>query len=187
MTRFPDLAEMRVLDLGGTADSWLQGAMRPAEVVLLNVRPSADASVSWLRALQGDACSPPRTVRDEHFDLVYSNSVIDQVGGHERRIRFAETVHSLAPRHWVQTAYRYFPLDAYYLLPGFASLPLASRGALARRWPLGPSSNPDYRSALAGALGIELLTVTHMRHYFPGSALLRERFLGMTKSLIAAR
>jgi hypothetical protein len=178
---------MRVLDLGGTPDSWLQSALRPAEVVLLNVRPSADAAEPWLRALQGDACSPPPTVRDERFDLVYSNSVIDQVGGHERRIRFAETVHSLAPRHWIQTAYRYFPLDAYFLIPGFASLPLAARAALASRWRLGPSSNPDYCSALEGALGIELLSVTHLRHYFPGSDLLRERFLGVTKSLIAAR
>jgi len=184
--RFPELSEMRVLDLGGTADSWVRAGVRPSEVILLNVH-SEFSEEPWLRFVEGDACSPPTSVRVERFDLVYCNSLIDQVGGHERRLRLAETIHGQAPHHWVQTAYRYFPLDAYFLFPWFASLPPSVRGALARRWRLASRFSAEPRVALEGVLAVELLTKTHMRYYFPHSELLRERFIGLTKSLIATR
>ena len=57
------------------------------------------------------------------FDLVYSNSVIDLVGGHTPRMAFASIVHELAGRHWLQTPNRYFPIDACTLFPFQPSLP----------------------------------------------------------------
>jgi hypothetical protein len=37
--------------------------------------------------------------------LVYSNSVLQYVGGHYRRQQFTETVHRHGIHHWVQTPY----------------------------------------------------------------------------------
>lgn len=53
------------------------------------------------------------------------NSPLEHVGGgHERRLRFAESVHALADRHRVQTPYRYFPIKPHWLAPGMQFLPV---------------------------------------------------------------
>jgi hypothetical protein len=36
-------------------------------------------------------------------------------------------------------------------------------------------------------LWVDLLSITDMRHYFPDATMLRERVLGITKSIIAVR
>lgn len=113
---FPDLSEMRVLDLGGTADSWRLAPVRPKQLILLNSAPQ-DPGVEWTTTVVGDACDLPASLASEHFDLIYSNSVIEHVGGHWRRERFAEVVHDVAEHHWVQTPYRYFPVEPHWLFP----------------------------------------------------------------------
>ena len=52
------------------------------------------------------------------YDVVFSNSLLEHVGGHAQRAALAREVRSLAPRHWVQTPYRYFPLEPHWLFPG---------------------------------------------------------------------
>src|SRR6185437_14583412 len=125
------------------------------------------------------------TLKGRQFDLVFSNSVIDQVGGHYRRLGFAQTVHEMAPHHSVQTAYRYFPLDAYTLFPGQQSLPLCARAALSRHWPLGYRRDRDHRESVLRNLELESLSATALRAYFPDAAILKERIAGLVKSLIA--
>lgn len=61
-------------------------------------------------------CRPMR-FRWQDFGLVYSNSLIEHLGGHARRAAFAEQVRSLAPRHWVQTPYRYSLIKPHWLVP----------------------------------------------------------------------
>ena len=38
----------------------------------------------------------------------------------------------LAQLHWVQTPYRYFPVEPHFLFPGFQFLPLTVRAVLMR-------------------------------------------------------
>jgi hypothetical protein len=194
LDRFPNLAEMRVVDLGGDARHWQSAPVRPRRVVLLNpMRYALDASAGdWLEAVEGDACDPPAELAAGDWDLVYSNSVIEHVGGAFRRKQFSESVHRLAPRHWVQTPYRYFPLEPHWLFPGMQFLPLAARAFINRHWPLRPSrddaTDPDVvpeRVAVYGALEVELVSKTEMRHLFPFSDILEERAAGLVKSLIA--
>ena len=183
--RFPDLADMRVLDLGGTAHAWRCAPVRPAQVVTLNLEVAAAPDEPWLRAVAGDACDPPAELRNERFDLVYSNSVLEHVGGHARRTALADTVHAAADRHWVQTPYRYFPVEPHWLVPGFQFLPLPARMALSRRWRFGHIRSADPVAALHDVSWVELIGITEMRGYFPASEIWRERFAGLTKSLVA--
>ena len=175
--------QMRILDLGGTPSHWTSAPLRPASVVVLNILPET-SDVDWITTVQGDACAPPAMITSEQFDLVYSNSVIEHVGGHARRCEFAETVLSLAPHHWVQTPYRYFPIEPHWIFPGLQFLPPKARAAMVPRWPLSPA-RPTGRDALTGVLEVELLTRTEMAYYFPSSKILGEHFLSLTKSLIA--
>ena len=136
---------------------------------------------------QGDACELPQAIRGQRYDLVFCNSVSEHVGGHERRLRLADAVHALAEAHWVQTPYRYFPVEPHWVAPGMQFLSLSVRASFAHRWPLGHTPPKDRADALQSVLWVELLDRTQMHHYFPDSTLLVERFLGLTKSLIAVR
>lgn len=177
---------MRVVDLGGRLDTWEHLAARPAHVHLVNLEPLASDIPDWASFEVADACElSPSGAGD--YDLVFSNSVIEHVGGHERRVRFAETVRSLAPSYWVQTPYRYFPVEPHWIAPGMQFLPVAVRTSVARRWPLGHSPAESRQAALDAVLWTELLDSTQLSYYFPDAVLTRERFLGLTKSLIAVR
>jgi hypothetical protein len=185
--QFPDLAEMSVIDLGGRVSSWASAPVRPKHVHIVNLEQETSEVPSWAEVDYGDACQLPASIRDRRYDLVYCNSVIEHVGGHERRLRLADAVHTLAGPHWVQTPYRYFPIEPHWVAPGMQFLPAAARTSMAYRWPLGHTPAADRTEALQSVLWVELLDRTQMRHYFPDSTLRAERFAGLTKSLIAVR
>ena len=183
---FPDLADMTVLDLGGEPPFWRTFTVRPASVTVLNLM-SFDVDEPWLETAVGDACDPPADVAARRYDLVISNSVIEHVGGHGPRQRFADVVHRAADRHWVQTPYRYFPVEPHWVFPGMQFLPLRARAEVTRRWPLSPGRADNLPEAIANAASVELLSLTEMRTYFPGSRLWYERFGGLIKSVVAIK
>jgi hypothetical protein len=187
LRRFPDLAAMRVLDLGGVPGQWVGRSVRPAQVVSVNLEGHPPVDEPWLTAVRGDACDLPAGLRRERFDLVHSNSVLEHVGGHARRLAFAATVHAAADHHWIQTPYRYFPVEPHWVFPGFQFLPVRARVELSLRWPLGHIRSADRAAALADVTWVELLGRTEMQAYFPGSEIWPERFAGLTKSLVAVR
>jgi hypothetical protein len=184
---FPGLAEMNVLDLGGDPSTWQQAPVRPRHVHVVNIEKLDQPDLDWIEVDRGDACALPPAIASRRYDLVFSNSVLEHVGGHERRVRFAETAHAMAPAHWVQTPYRYFPVEPHWVAPGMQYLPVRMRAAMARRWPLAHVRSSNLRDALDGVLWTELVDRTQMRYYFPDSAILSERVFGLPKSLIAVR
>lgn len=186
---FPEIREMHVLDLGGTVETWERCPIRPKSVTVLNLFPSAATDGHWVMSVAGDACQAKTVLAEsgfrDGFDLVYSNSLIEHLGGHARRAEFAQQVADLAPRHWVQTPYRYFPLEPHWLFPGMQFLPVAARTHIAQHWPLAhtkPSSRAEARSEV---LWTELVGKADMGHYFPQSEIVSEKIFGLTKSLIA--
>ncbi|HLT12188.1 MAG TPA: class I SAM-dependent methyltransferase [Micromonosporaceae bacterium] len=184
---FPDFEQMSVVDLGGTLLSWQRAPVRPKHLHVINVSKPPKDVPDWAEVERADACALPDHIAKRRYDLVYSNSVIEHVGGHERRLRFAESVHRLADRHWVQTPYRYFPIEPHWLFPGLQFLPVAARTAIVYRWPLVSVPGRPRSAVLSSILWTELIDRTQMRLYFPDSQLLAERVLGLTKSLIAVR
>ncbi|MFC7448779.1 methyltransferase type 11 [Rhodococcus daqingensis] len=186
---FPEIENLRVLDLGGTVESWRRAPVRPRHVTVLNLFEPGEAQDDWITPVVGDACAAGEALAgadlDAHFDLVFSNSLIEHVGGHARRADLARQIHQLAPRHWVQTPYRYFPVEPHWLFPGMQFMPAAARVAIARHWPLVHTRPESYDDAVDAVLWTELVGITEMRDYFPTSAIVRERVLGVPKSLIA--
>ncbi|MFE9773383.1 class I SAM-dependent methyltransferase [Streptomyces sp. NPDC005931] len=187
---FPDLADMRVLDLGGTPASWRCAPVRPAQVVTVNPdRHTALQTEPGITPIVADACtlSLPDHMASERFDLVYSNSVLEHVGGHYRRRQFADTVHRHGTHHWVQTPYRYFPVEPHWLFPGLQWLPITARIAVSRHWPFGHVPRAGRAQATRHVQEVELLSLTEMRSYFPASRIWVERFAGLPKSLVARK
>jgi hypothetical protein len=184
---FPDLEQMSVVDLGGYPDTWTRAAVHPKHVHVVNIEALSSDVPDWVETDVADACALPERIASREYDLVFSNSVLEHVGGHERRMRFAEAVHRMAPAHWVQTPYRYFPIEPHWIAPGMQFLPVRGRASLARWWPLAKVRASDLRGALDGVLWTELVDRTQMRYYFPDSDIRSERLAGLTKSLIAVK
>jgi hypothetical protein len=166
------------VDLGGTPWFWESAPVLPKRVVCVN--PMELAGSDRVETVQGDACACGDLGL---FDLVFSNSTIEHVGGHTRMAAFADSVHSLAEHHWIQTPNRYFPIEPHFVFPGAQFMPLRWRLAIARYW------RPSYfnRADTEFIMSTVLLSPAEMHHYFPDSRLLRERVAGLTKSLIAVR
>jgi hypothetical protein len=183
---FPNLKDMRVLDLGGTTIYWARAPVRPEHVTVINLETPGEP-VPGVRPLVGDACHATDLVGDESFDLVLSNSLIEHLGGHAARQKFADAVAALAPRYIVQTPYRYFPVEPHWLFPGMQFLPLKLRIWLAPRWPLGHTYKWKAEDARKEVLFTELLSASQMRHYFPDATIVWERIGGVPKSMLAIR
>jgi hypothetical protein len=186
---FPDVASWHVLDLGGTTEWWHRAPLRPASVTVLNLLEPGEASEEWLRPVTGDACAAGEVLHaagvSTAYDLVFSNSLMEHVGGHASRLALAAQVRSLAPRHWVQTPYRYFPIEPHWLFPGLQFIPTAARAPLAAWWPLAHSKPADRHEAMSEVQWTELIGIAELRAYFPGSEIHREKVAGLTKSIVA--
>jgi hypothetical protein len=188
---FPDIEDARVVDLGGTVRAWESAPLTPRHVTVLNLSEPGESASSRITALMGDACDGvteiERQTGSASFDIVFSNAVLEHLGGHANRQRFADTVVALAPRHWVQTPYRYFPVEPHWLFPGMQFLPVAARARIARRWRLAHTPARNMEDARTSVMWTELLSLTELRQYFPQSAIVRERVGGLTKSIIAVQ
>ena len=186
---FPAIENLRLLDLGGTVETWRRAPVRPRQVTVLNLFEPGESDDDWIVPLTGDACDAAGALAkadvDTSFDVVFSNSLIEHVGGHARRSELARQIRQLAPRHWVQTPYRYFPLEPHWLFPGMQFMPAAARVRIATHWPLVHTRPANIDEARHEVLWTELVSLTEMREYFPTSTILHERVLGITKSLIA--
>lgn len=177
----------RILDLGGSPEIWTLTPER-FEITLVNLPGGMDRLAGAQPEARGDhrivwadACDLRGIFEDNSFDIVFSNSVIEHVGGAERRRDFAREVRRLAPAYWVQTPSPRFPIEPHTGVPFYFQLPSHLRERLMKRW----------REALpAWAEMIEETTVlseTEMRALFPDGEIFLERALGLEKSICSYR
>lgn len=183
--RFPDLADMRVLDLGGTAVSWGVLGLRPASVTVVNLdHDGKGTNEPWMEIVHADACAGGFG----QYDMVFSNSLMEHLGGHARRQQFANVVRESAPAWWVQTPYRYFPIEPHWVFPGFQFLPFRMRVLICQHWSmLHMPACKDAAEAADLVASTELISGTEMRTYFPNSEIWFERIAGIPKSLVSIK
>lgn len=186
LRHIPGLAELRVVDLGGTAVWWSRAPVSPRHVTVVNLHEAGQGS-RRVTAVEGDALSADDLLGDQDFDLVFSNSLIEHLGGHGARRRLAEVVASLAPAYVVQTPYRYFPVEPHWMFPGFQFLPVSVRSRIAPRWPLGHTYGWDADASADEVMSTELLSASEMRQYFPDAEIVWERVAGVPKSMTAIK
>ena len=180
-------AQTRVLDVGGTPETWDMLSVRP-RVTLLNTprtKGELSAAASWVA---GDGRMLP--FRNQSFDIVFSNSVIEHVGDAASQQRFAREVVRVGRAYWVQTPNRWFPVEQHLLTPLIHWLPRSWQRAIVPRftvWNLLVRPSPDRRDFyLVHYLDdVRLLSAAQFAALFPGARIIRERFCGWTKSLVA--
>jgi hypothetical protein len=177
----------RILDIGGTPDLWDLLSVHP-RVVLLNTPRAKDDLVSAAEWVAGDGRALP--FRDNAFDIVFSNSVIEHVGDSASQQRFAREVARVGKSYWVQTPNRRFPVEQHLLTPFVHWLPPSWQRAIVPRvnvWAAVSRVTPDRRRFYIDHYlsDVRLLTAGELQALFPGTRIVRERFCGIVKSLIA--
>ncbi len=178
---------LKILDVGGTQDFWESMNYTQPEVATIHiVNLQAPASRhSNITTLDGNACDMPM-FGDGEFDVVFSNSVIEHVGGLPEQEAMAREIRRIGKRYFVQTPNLWFPIEPHFMFPYFQFLPLAGRAWLLMHLELSwGGRSPDRESALATARGVQLLGGSRFRAMFPGARIYRERVLGLTKSFVA--
>jgi hypothetical protein len=180
-------AETTILDVGGTPETWDLLDIRP-RVILLNTPRTHDELAAAKTWVAGDGRMLP--FRDASFDIVFSNSVIEHVGDVESQRRFAAEVMRVGRAYWVQTPNRRFPVEQHLLTPFIHWLPKPIQRAIVPRfnvWAMLVMTTSDRRDFYIRHYleDIRLLCVSDLRGFFPTARIIRERFLGWTKSLIA--
>lgn len=89
---------------------------------------------------------------------------------------------------WIQTPNRWFPIEPHFLTPFIHWLPKRLRKRLVRNFTVwGLVTRPTIETAHEIVDEIRLLSAKELRELFPGCEIVRERFLGLTKSLIVVR
>lgn len=183
---------VRILDIGGTQLFWETmhvGEHDPFQITLLNLS-APRASWSNVASVAADA-RDLSIYLDGAFDVVFSNSVIEHVGGPQDQRRMADEVRRVGRAYFVQTPNRYFPIEPHFLVPCFQFLPVSVRVFLVRHFDLGWIGRgkriSDRESARALVTGIRLLSERELRSLFPDATIYRERVCGLTKSFVAYR
>jgi hypothetical protein len=181
--------ETRILDVGGTPFNWQLLDVHP-RVTIVNMPRAREAFDAQFRSVFADGRALP--FRDCSFDIVFSNSVIEHVGDPESQRQFANEIARVGQAYWVQTPNRYSPVEPHLLTPFLHFLPAALQRRIARKftvWSLIERPTPDrWEFYIEHYLrDIRLLDAADLRRLFPRAKIVRERFGGLTKSLIAVR
>jgi hypothetical protein len=185
--RFQPRRTTTIIDVGGYTDTWRLIVGKP-RVVLANrdAAPWDDASDEQFSKLQADGRQLP--FPDRVFDIAFSNSVIEHVGGRQDQCAFATEIRRVALAYYVQTPNRWFPVEPHLITPVIHWLPRRLLRRLVRWTSLwGWMERPDQTSVDAMLEGINLLSRKDLAAMFPDAEIVIERFCGLPKSLIAMR
>jgi len=179
---------LRILDVGGTSVFWrtmgLAGA-RDTQITLVNIEPPEPSSEPNITGLQGDA-RDLSAFGDRTFDVVFSNSLIEHVGGPEDQRRVAQEVQRVGRAFFVQTPNRNFPLEPHFLFPFFQYLPVSSRVYLVTHFSLGWIDRMDNREEARRLVeSVQLVDERRFRELFPSARIWHERVFGLVKSFVA--
>jgi len=190
MVRFVELirptTHQKILDIGGHPFNWNLIDYR-GPVVMLNLDETVSSDLRGNHEfVVGDGTA--LEYGDNEFDIVFSNSVIEHVGGPEQQERFAREALRVGQRMFLQTPARSFFFEPHYVTPFIHFLSPRWQKKLLRRFSVwGWLARPSQKWIDDFVDQTRLLGYDELKHLFPGCTILREKFLFMTKSYIVVK
>ena len=185
-SHFSGLEKIEILDVGGTSYFWKNSSLlsHPGlRITLLNLYP-VETSHPAIRTVQGDA-TDMREFETGSFDLVFSNSVIEHLYTLELQQKMASEILRVGKNYFIQTPNVYFPIEAHYALPFAQYYSKAFLHFVLTQTKLSRMKKWSSAEASQYIAEIRLLNAQEMKALFPGASLLKEKVLGLTKSITA--
>lgn len=146
------------------------------QVVNLDHQVFEEQSLEHVKCDVADGCSLP--FRERAFDWVFSNAVIEHVGGAYRQQQFAQEIRRVARKgYFVATPDRHFPIDPHTLLPFYQFLSPAWQRKVCR---FAPGYLRTYEP-------IDLLSANALRALFPHATVEKIGLPILPNSLVAYR
>lgn len=192
----------RILDHGGSDGSWLSFlvSFRNNELYVADIFPdildTAKNKYGFKTILLDESGKIP--FEDGYFDIVFCNSVIEHVTvdkkdiynmesgdefrkkSLERQKLLADEIRRVSKKYFVQTPYKHFIIDSHTWFPSFYLY-------LPRKWQIKTIRLLNKYWVKKSSPDVNLLDVKDMQNFFPDAEIIREKSLGLTKSMIAVR
>ncbi|MFI5130300.1 MAG: methyltransferase domain-containing protein [Chitinophagales bacterium] len=176
---------IRILDIGGLEIYWERMNYldtNDIHITLLNLEKHETRSNNVV-SVKGDATNLAE-YKDEQFDIVHSNSVIEHLYAKENHKKMASEARRVGKYYYIQTPNYWFPVEPHWLFPFFQWLPFGTRVFLTRYFSLGHFKKmPDKDAAKQLVSEINLLTEKEMKSLFQDGKVYREKFMGLKKSI----
>jgi Methyltransferase domain len=179
----------RILDVGGSPAIWEFLTVRP-RLTVLNFPSALERGTDSFDYVAADGLLLP--FRQNAFDIVFSNSVVEHVGDRAQQQKFAKEVARVGRCYWVQTPNRGFPIELHVMLPFIHYLPKTWQQAVIERftiWQLLVRPSAEERAFYVDHFlnDLKLLNKSDLQDLFPEATIFSERLLGFVKSNIAVR
>lgn len=179
---------IRILDIGGTEIFWERMNFLDAgmvDVTLLNLKKVPTRNDNFV-SIKGDA-SDLSQFKDNEFDIVFSNSVIEHLYTKDNQKKMADEARRVGKYYYIQTPNYYFPIEPHWLFPCFQFLPFGLKVFLTDKFNLGHRKSSSKEHAIEMVKEVRLLTGKEMKAFFPDGKIYREIFMGLTKSVTLYR
>lgn len=181
--RFLDLCRVspgeRILDVGAGAGAALERFNTTNEIVAVDLSPIESEWLEQSNVTVAVADATKLPYEDREFPLAFSSSVIEHIPK-ELQESFASEIRRVSQRYYVQTPNRWFPIEPHYQFPFFQFFPERLQRWLNARFTLGWREKGSWEEA-------NLLSAGDLRRLFPDGEIHREKFFGLTKSLMVVR
>lgn len=179
---------LRILDVGGTENFWEMMNFSSTEhhITILNLNNQFTKYKNFISVV-GDARFMNKFAKDQ-FDFIFSNSVIEHLGSYDNQILMANEIQRISKNYYLQTPSYYFPIEPHFLFPFFHWLPRKIRIFLVMNFSLGWFDRKKNRNEAEKLVDeIRLLKLFELKNLFPDAKIIKERFLGLTKSYIVLK
>lgn len=177
---------VRILDIGGRDYFWINRGYHlreDLEITLINLSAFESAHEN-IKSIAGDA-TDLKQFSDNHFDIAFSNSVIEHLYTWENQEKMAAECHRIAARFFVQTPNKYFFIEPHYQLPFFNFFPDFLAKAILTKTSMSLGEKWSKERAETSLAEIRLLSLREFKTLFPGSTIFTEKFFGLRKSFTA--
>ncbi|HIJ01800.1 TPA: class I SAM-dependent methyltransferase [Candidatus Woesearchaeota archaeon] len=129
-----------------------------------------------VRIIKGSALKLP--FKDKSIDIIFSNAVIEHVGGWKNQELMAKEIQRVAKKWFVTTPNKWFPFEPHYRVPFYQFVPKFIQRAVSRITRVGPNYPKGKWQ------DINLLSARQMRKLFPKSKIIKHKITIYPETLI---
>jgi hypothetical protein len=90
----------------------------------------------------------------------------------------------VAKKYWVQTPYKHFPIEPHFLFPFFQYLPYYVQVIIGTKWKYSHLKRNN-ENIIDELNRLRLINLKEIKLLFPEAVILKEKYCGFIKSLIA--